>query len=343
MTTINMKDYVEENANKGNEAAKEVMETISTIEPIVGNKNRTPEEKASDIGELKGILKAAIASGKSKVIVSVPVKLLAIDTSYQIPERTERSLKKLIKNWDDVQCMPLIGVPHFEVGYVAVVDGTGRVRASQVIDSKKYEELDVLMVLNVPSEPKDRQLFEAKQYENQNIGNEPLREYQKHGARLIRSDKATLLFSKMQKKYGFNYSVKTGQRPEEMLGSYNDVLDICRIQGEECMDYIFGICTKSGFCKLSNGYSLGIIRALRDMWKYYANDRERTKAFFEEKLRNTTPALLKAEARSTYKYLSEKSAISFYLEDMAVKELGVEQSREITNNGTRLIPVRKFA
>lgn len=46
--------------------------------------------------------------------------------------------------------MPLIGVPHFEVGYVAVVDGTGRVRASQVIDSKKYEELDVLMVLNVP-------------------------------------------------------------------------------------------------------------------------------------------------------------------------------------------------
>lgn len=262
MTTINMKDYVEENANKGNEAAREVMETISTIEPIVGNKNRTPEEKASDIGELKGILKAAIASGKSKVIVSVPVKLLAIDTSYQIPERTERSLKKLIKNWDDVQCMPLIGVPHFEVGYVAVVDGTGRVRASQVIDSKKYEELDVLMVLNVPSEPKDRQLFEAKQYENQNIGNEPLREYQKHGARLIRSDKATLLFSKMQKKYGFNYSVKTGQRPEEMLGSYNDVLDICRIQGEECMDYIFGICTKSGFCKLSNGYSLGIIRAL---------------------------------------------------------------------------------
>ena len=109
------------------------------------------------------------------------------------------------------------------------------------------------------------------------------------------------------------------------------------------MDYIFGICTKSGFCKLSNGYSLGIIRALRDMWKYYANDRERTKAFFEEKLRNTTTALLKAEARSTYKYLSEKSAISFYLEDMAVKELGVEQSREITNNGTRLIPVRKFA
>lgn len=101
MTTINMKDYVEENANKGNEAAREVMETISTIEPIVGNKNRTPEEKASDIGEIKGILKAAIASGKSKVIVSVPVKLLAIDTSYQIPERTERSLKKLIKNWDD--------------------------------------------------------------------------------------------------------------------------------------------------------------------------------------------------------------------------------------------------
>lgn len=230
MTTINMKDYVEENANKGNEAAREVMETISTIEPIVGNKNRTPEEKASDIGELKGILKAAIASGKNKVIVSVPVKLLAIDTSYQIPERTERSLKKLIKNWDDVQCMPLIGVPHFEVGYVAVVDGTGRVRASQVIDSKKYEELDVLMVLNVPSEPKDRQLFEAKQYENQNIGNEPLREYQKHGARLIRSDKATLLFSSLK-----NFPKADVTIPTDKMDEYKKIIAL--VQKEDLLTF----------------------------------------------------------------------------------------------------------
>lgn len=75
--------------------------------PILGNKERTLEQRAEDIGELKGILASSIASGLSKVILKIPVRLLAMDTAYQIPERTERSLGKLLKEWDYDSCDPL--------------------------------------------------------------------------------------------------------------------------------------------------------------------------------------------------------------------------------------------
>lgn len=196
MTTVNMKDYVNGNVNE-NKAVQEVIGKISkaetkvsanvinTVVPILGNKERTLEQRAEDIGELKGILASSIASGLSKVILKIPVRLLAMDTAYQIPERTERSLGKLLKEWDYDSCDPLLGVPHFEDGYIAVVDGTGRVRASNVIDSDKYEKLDVTVLLKAPSDPKERQKFEAKKYEYQNSGTEPLKDYQKHGARLV--------------------------------------------------------------------------------------------------------------------------------------------------------------
>ena len=165
MTTVNMKDYVNGNVNE-NKAVQEVIGKISkaetkvsanvinTVVPILGNKERTLEQRAEDIGELKGILASSIASGLSKVILKIPVRLLAMDTAYQIPERTERSLGKLLKEWDYDSCDPLLGVPHFEDGYIAVVDGTGRVRASNVIDSDKYEKLDVTVLLKAPSDPR---------------------------------------------------------------------------------------------------------------------------------------------------------------------------------------------
>lgn len=281
MTTVNMKDYVNGNVNE-NKAVQEVIGKISkaetkvsanvinTVVPILGNKERTLEQRAEDIGELKGILASSIASGLSKVILKIPVRLLAMDTAYQIPERTERSLGKLLKEWDYDSCDPLLGVPHFEDGYIAVVDGTGRVRASNVIDSDKYEKLDVTVLLKAPSDPKERQKFEAKKYEYQNSGTEPLKDYQKHGARLIREDRPTMLLEELKHQYDFDWVLKKGQREGGILGSYPYTRELCEKYGRSCMEYILDICKKSGFNRLSNGYSRCVFKALRDMWRYYA-------------------------------------------------------------------------
>lgn len=153
MTTVNMKDYVNGNVNE-NKAVQEVIGKISkaetkvsanvinTVVPIIGNKERTLEQRAEDIGELKGILASSIASGLSKVILKIPVRLLAMDTAYQIPERTERSLGELLKEWDYDSCDPLLGVPHFEDGYIAVVDGTGTQEEKDKMTSKRFVGLD---------------------------------------------------------------------------------------------------------------------------------------------------------------------------------------------------------
>lgn len=113
MTTVNMKDFIE----NGSKVTQGVMEEINkSVKPII-ERERTKEDRSADIGELKGVLSAAKAAGLSKVIISVPVRLLAIDTSYQTPNRTERDLRQLVNNWVDYKCQPLMGVPHYEDGW----------------------------------------------------------------------------------------------------------------------------------------------------------------------------------------------------------------------------------
>lgn len=354
MTTVNMKDYVNGNVNE-NKAVQEVIGKISkaetkvsanvinTVVPILGNKERTLEQRAEDIGELKGILASSIASGLSKVILKIPVRLLAMDTAYQIPERTERSLGKLLKEWDYDSCDPLLGVPHFEDGYIAVVDGTGRVRASNIIDSDKYEKLDVTVLLKAPSDPRERQKFEAKKYEYQNSGTEPLKDYQKHGARLIREDRPTMLLEELKHQYDFDWVLKRGQREGGILGSYPYTRELCEKYGRSCMEYILDICKKSGFNRLSNGYSRCVFKALRDMWRYYASDRNKTEQFLSEYLHGKTPALIKARSKVAYEYLDADAAFSFYIEDAIVENLHLQQTRKLSDDEQKLEVIRKFA
>lgn len=69
-------------------------------------KEVTGKENKGNVSELKGLLKAAVDAKMNAVIVRIPVELLEIDESYQIPERTARSLEYLTKNWDDNKLLP---------------------------------------------------------------------------------------------------------------------------------------------------------------------------------------------------------------------------------------------
>lgn len=43
-----------------------------------------------------------------RALFDVPVDLMTIDPLYQTEERTERSLKKLIDNWDENKLEPVV-------------------------------------------------------------------------------------------------------------------------------------------------------------------------------------------------------------------------------------------
>ena len=125
-----------------------------------------------------------------------------------------------------------------------------------------------MVVLNAPSDPEEREKYEAEMYAYQNKDVARMTAPQTHGARLIMHDKATETLEQMKQKYGFEYVLNKGNRSASVLGSYTEALDICK-QSKEMADYIFDICKKSGFDRKQNGYSTYVMRALKDVYKFY--------------------------------------------------------------------------
>ena len=304
-----------------------------SFETISGRRNR------GNKGYLEGIVKVYKDAGRSVAIVSLPVELMEIDSRYQTEARTERDLRYLTNNWNENKLLHLIGVQHWEEGKVYLDDGYGRWIASQVVDKKKYKELDVMLILNAPSNVNERLEFEAEMYAYQNKQVAKMTAIQKHGAMIVLHDNATEILENMRKKYGFEYSSVKGNREASVLGSYTETLRLCSIDNGKAAEYVFDICEGAGFDRKSNGYASYVMRGLRDIYRIYANNREDTKKFLIKELRKITPITLKANAVVKYPMLDFRTASSLYLEDMVVNHLGLEQSREVL--GTRLVSIKK--
>lgn len=298
-------------------------------------KEVTGKENKGNVSELKGLLKAAVDAKMNAVIVRIPVELLEIDESYQIPERTARSLEYLTKNWDDNKLLPLSGVPHWEEGKVYLFDGFGRWIGSQLIKNPK-DDLQVMVILNAPTDQKERRLYEAKMYAFQNVGTARMTAVQKHGAMLLMHDKATIILEAMKKKYDFEYVANKGNRSASVLGSYTEALAMCR-QGEDLAEFIFRICKKAGFDRKSNGYSTYVMRALRDLYKLYPENRTDVEKTMVKYMRKIEPVFLKSEAVVQYPLVDYKIACSLFLEDIVVRELNAKHKRKIENGKVQFI------
>lgn len=305
------------------------------FEKVTGKKTK------GSVGKLEGLTKMYRDAGMNVAIIRIPVELLEIDTRYQIDERTERDLNYLVNNWDERKLLPLVGVPHWKEGKVYIVDGYGRWIASQIVNKEKYVDLMVLLLLDAPQKPAERLAYEAELYAFQNVGVKNVTAVQKHGALMVLHDPATETLERMQKKYGFQYTYKQGNREASVLGSYTEALSLCKLDHGKAAEYVFNICEAAGFDRKTNGYSTYVLRGLRDIYKLYANNRVDTESLFSKELRKISPAILKAKAVTKYPYLEFKTAISLYLEDEVVEKLGLSQSREIVNN--KLVPINKPA
>lgn len=299
----------------------------------------TGRKSNGSVDKLEGLTKIYTDIHEDIAIIKIPVDLMEIDTRYQTDERTERDLQYLVRNWDERKLMPLLGVPHWEEGKVYIVDGYGRWIASQIVDKDKYKDLKVQVVLNAPTEDKERVEFEAELYAFQGVSVRKVTPIQKHGAMLVLHDPATETLEKMKNVYGFAYREKAGNRGMGVLGSYTEALSLCAIDNGACAEYVYDIIRDSGFNRKHSGYVSYVTRALRDMYKLYAHDRSETKEFLSNNFRQITPENLKANASTKYPVLDFRTAVSLYVEDMIVEGLGLEQSREVV--GTKVMPIKK--
>lgn len=305
--------------------------------------NMTAKERMEQVGIVTkadvDALEAELINymGADYAIIKIPVNRLEVDIKYHTEDRTDRSVSYLFNNFDRNKLMPITVVPHFEEGLYYIVDGFGRVITTQLIDRKnntsEFKYIVAMVLLNAPEDPEERRKFEAELFAYQDRDVAKIKPIQRHGAKLILEDKATVTLEKMKEKYGFEYRDNGGRRPEGVIGSYTEALRICGI-GEECADYVFNICKVTRFNTFSNGYSTYVLRALKDAYKYYPDIIAETQVLLCQKLRGMTPTHLKSFAVAKYPMLEHKAAVSYYIEDMIVEHLDKNHAREI--NGTKL-------
>lgn len=293
--------------------------------------NMINEETMMNIAELRGLLAEAKRRGMRAVIIKVPVRLLAIDPMYQTPIRTERELTYLTKAWDERKIGVLFGVPHFEVGKIFLVDGYGRLTASQIVDPDKYQELDVYVILDAPEDPHERQIFEAEIFVSQG-NNKQVTPLQKHGARQIMNDPVVKIMDSLQEEYQFEYKTVRGRRGEGIIGSYMELYNSIRFGGLVYGEWFFDIAKAAGFNRKTDGYAVYIMRSMRDLWKYYPENRIEIKECLSEYLRDKDYRYLHSKANAKYELLGPGNAMTMYFEDIVVDELGLNHKREVENN-----------
>ena len=266
-----------------------------------------------------------------RALYEVPVDLLTIDPLYQTDERTQRSLKKLIDNWDENKLEPITIVPHEEEGMFYIVNGYGRWTASQHLPTpKKY--LCSIVLLGLSKDADKRRVQEAELYAYQNRDCSKMTPIQNHGALKIIGEPSVVLFEKLRDKYNFDFGFgKKTSKKINTIGSYSETLNMIKARDEKCFDFIFSTLIACGFDKKVNGYSTYVLRAMRDIYDNYGDTKEIICAIVEI-LRGITPEQFKSYAITKYPNLEYRSACTMYLEDEVCRVTKKKNKRYIHNN-----------
>lgn len=294
------------------------------------------EISAKNIGELQGLLATAKANGQNVAIIKVPVYMMAIDESYQTVDRTARKLNYLTSRWDERKIGVLTVVPHEDEGLCYIVDGFGRWQASQIVDKEKYTHLDCAVLLNAPSDPRERQKFEAELFANQNRDVAKLKPVDKHGAMQVLEDPAALALDELQGKYGFTIG-KRKYRGENATGMtinniYQVVYDTIRVHGKGIADWYFHICHESGLAIKTYGYTRYTFNAVKDAYIAHPDKRNEIAKILIDYFEPTTPQDFKAEAVTRYPKLDSVMACTVYARHIIAERMGLECTREITDS-----------
>lgn len=296
------------------------------------------EEKMTVSTELRRLYKSTVknmsrmgSEGNGKYTCSIPIELLAVDPAYQrIETRSDQKVKRLAMRWDERKLMPIIVVPHDEAACFAVVDGQGRLIASQM-QRHPYENLDAIVLTKVPENFALRQRFEAEIFVGQDTEIEILKPLQKHKALCLLGDEAALIVEKMKEKYGFRLISVRGQRDKAVLGSYSEAYNIAKIHGEKCLDFIFGILRDASWNCKSNGYSTYIMRALKYIWETYPTHRKAMRRYASDFFRRLEPSTFTAKAQAAYTMREKRAACMMYTEDIICKGLRIQKEETEVN------------
>lgn len=267
-----------------------------------------------------------LGKGKNQKVITgsavVPLSRCFVDYRYQ-GLRKHKTLHNLESKWNERKLTPIILVPHPEEYRFAIVDGQGRWKVAK---NKGIDRLNAIILLDAPEDISERLKFEAEYFIGQDQEVERVKPLEKHLSRLIIGDPAAVSLEKILNKYNVSVTDKSGSRSESVLGSYPKAYEIASVQGEKCLDFIFNIIKCSGWNKESNGYSVMVMEALKEIWIMHPLYREETKDFLSKQLKQTDPKLFRSEAKTKYPIRDYRHACMLYMDDIVVNGLKLEKN-----------------
>lgn len=306
---------------------------------IITVKESTIEERSALFDTIMENVKPLDFDEKGNAITAtakIPLSLLFIDERYQRRHK-DRGVQKLFKNWDVRKLAPISVAPHFESKCFSVIDGGNR---STVAEMLGLPSLTATLMMQVPTDDKDRLRFECEIFSNQDTESENVRLVEKHNSNVIREDKAACIIDKLCKEYNVVFTDTQGQRNSAILGSYAETYSIAKTEnGEEVLEFIFSIIENAGWHDEANGYATYIFRALKTAWLAHPNNRETIHEYLSTELRQYDPELFGSSSRARYPKRDYRSACVLYVEDMLCEGMGI--ARKIYKDGEKRYLIEK--
>lgn len=278
--------------------------------------------------EATTIMKNAQAVGKEdegKVYASIPIRLLAIDPSYQRVEYTSESkINDLARHFDPhLMEAPKVSL-HAEEGKFYTVDGYHRTEVYKIL-GKSDITCEILQGLS--NDPEKRQIQEAEIFRKQQKWTEKLTPVSLHKANMKCGDKPSIELEELVKSYGFKYRTNgnRGRCQKRTLTGFRTALDVVRSYGKEMLEDIFDVIIGAKWDGETSGLGDITITTLRNMFYYNPETREHKDEIINI-MKELTPRLFEAKARARYDKRASKVATSLYLEDLLAEKIQLDKN-----------------
>jgi hypothetical protein len=251
----------------------------------------------------------------------VPLSEMKIDLDYQ--RVATKKVDKISNEWDVNKCDPIS--LSYRNGKFYITDGQHR-----YLPAVRNGESHLPGIIRTGLTQKD----EAKIFVSQNDNVSRLTPYDTFKGNILLEDVVDCTIQRLCKKYNVIISQSQTKGAKGVLGSLTEARSIVRINGANCLEWIFKIIKACGWSDISGGYSSYIMRTLKTSYINNIDDLDKTGEYVCNTLEKTTPSYFRAEAVLEYVERDATSACgmllmkkiqSLYLEENKLKTLNREE------------------
>ena len=260
--------------------------------------------------------------GKKK-FVCVPLELLATDRRYQRDALTKESkIKFLVDNWNADLMDPIRVSPHPEEAMFYIVNGFHRVEAMRRMGCG---DIEAEVLIDMPSDPEQRLIAEAKLFGNQLKAVDMLTAVQSHNANVLAGVSANILLERIVEKYNVNMkpaNCKAREKRVNTVTAFVTALNAAK-KGEQLLDDIFDIICYAGWNMGTDGFTQYVIQSLSNILSMHPDMRDASKTALKAYFRTREAELILAEAIVKYPLRKKGAQMTLFLEDYLHTTIGM--------------------